>query len=100
MQAADKGIEAELSGDGLRIGIVRARFNDAITLKLAEASVVVPYQYTLIVWALIFGWFVFGDWPTPAMLLGAVLIIVAGLALLLLERRASQLRLAPAETSA
>ncbi len=37
MQAADKGIEAELSGDGLRVGIVRARFNDAITLKLAEA---------------------------------------------------------------
>ena len=37
MQSADKGIEAELSGDGLRIGIVRARFNDAITLKLAEA---------------------------------------------------------------
>jgi 6,7-dimethyl-8-ribityllumazine synthase len=37
MQSADKGIEAELSGDGLRIGIVRARFNDAITLRLAEA---------------------------------------------------------------
>jgi 6,7-dimethyl-8-ribityllumazine synthase len=37
MLAADKGIEAELTGDGLRIGIVRARFNDAITLKLAEA---------------------------------------------------------------
>jgi 6,7-dimethyl-8-ribityllumazine synthase len=37
MQSADKGIEAELSGDGLRIGIVRARFNDSITLKLAEA---------------------------------------------------------------
>jgi 6,7-dimethyl-8-ribityllumazine synthase len=37
MQAANKGIEAELTGDGLRIGIVRARFNDAITLKLAAA---------------------------------------------------------------
>lgn len=37
MLAADKGIEAELTGDGLRIGIVRARFNDAITLKLAAA---------------------------------------------------------------
>lgn len=58
------------------------------SLKLAEASVVVPYQYTLIVWALVFGWFVFGDWPTPAMLLGAVLIVAAGLALLVLERRA------------
>jgi len=58
------------------------------SLKLAAASVVVPYQYTLIVWALVFGWFVFGDWPTPAMLLGAALIVAAGLAMLVLERRA------------
>lgn len=60
------------------------------SLKLAEASVVVPYQYTLIVWALVFGWFIFGDWPTPAMLIGAGLIIAAGIALLLLERRAGR----------
>ncbi len=58
------------------------------SLKLAEASVVVPYQYTLIVWALIFGWLVFGDWPTPMMLAGATLIVAAGLVLLVLERRA------------
>ncbi|AMJ60815.1 DMT family transporter [Bosea sp. PAMC 26642] len=56
------------------------------SLKLAEASVVAPYQYTLIVWALIFGWLVFGDWPTPAMLAGAGLIVAAGIALPLLER--------------
>ena len=37
MQAADKGTSGELIGDGLRIGIVRARFNDAITGKLADA---------------------------------------------------------------
>jgi len=37
MQAADKGTEGELIGEGLRIGIVRARFNDSITAKLAEA---------------------------------------------------------------
>ena len=37
MHDADKGIEGDLGGEGLRIGIVRARFNDAITLKLAEA---------------------------------------------------------------
>ncbi|MCA3242855.1 MAG: 6,7-dimethyl-8-ribityllumazine synthase [Rubrivivax sp.] len=39
MQGADKGREdgAALVGEGLRIGIVRARFNDAITRKLAEA---------------------------------------------------------------
>ncbi len=37
MQAADKGTSGELIGEGLRIGIVRARFNDAITSKLAAA---------------------------------------------------------------
>jgi 6,7-dimethyl-8-ribityllumazine synthase len=37
MQGADQGQAAELAGEGLRIGIVRARFNDAITAKLAEA---------------------------------------------------------------
>jgi len=37
MQASDKGTAGELIGEGLRIGIVRARFNDAITGKLAGA---------------------------------------------------------------
>lgn len=37
MLGSDKGTVAELSGEGLRIAIVRARFNDAITQKLAEA---------------------------------------------------------------
>ena len=37
MQDADKGTTGELLGDGLRIGIVRARFNDAITTRLAAA---------------------------------------------------------------
>jgi 6,7-dimethyl-8-ribityllumazine synthase len=37
MQGADQGSAGELIGEGLRIGIVRARFNDAITKKLAQA---------------------------------------------------------------
>jgi 6,7-dimethyl-8-ribityllumazine synthase len=37
MQGADQGQAAELAGEGLRIGIVRARFNDVITRKLAQA---------------------------------------------------------------
>jgi 6,7-dimethyl-8-ribityllumazine synthase len=37
MQGANQGSAGELIGEGLRIGIVRARFNDALTRKLAEA---------------------------------------------------------------
>jgi 6,7-dimethyl-8-ribityllumazine synthase len=33
---ADKGSTTELTGEGLVIGIVRARFNDAITSQLAQ----------------------------------------------------------------
>ena len=37
MHEADKGLGDQLDGEGLRIGIVRARFNDALTSALAEA---------------------------------------------------------------
>jgi drug/metabolite transporter (DMT)-like permease len=56
------------------------------SLKLAPASVVVPYQYTMIIWAVIFGYVVFGDVPSIAMLAGAAVIIVAGLYIFLRER--------------
>ena len=39
MQGADKGKQGQLDGDGLRIGIVRARFNDAITQKMTDVCV-------------------------------------------------------------
>jgi len=37
VQGADQGTAGELAGEGLRIGIVRARFNDPITARLAQA---------------------------------------------------------------
>ena len=37
MLHADKGTAAELNGQGLRIGIVQARFNEGITNTLAQA---------------------------------------------------------------
>ena len=56
-------------------------------LQLAPASVVTPYQYTLIVWAVVFGWLVFGDVPRPTVLIGAAVIVAAGLALFVVEQR-------------
>ena len=56
------------------------------SLKLAPASTVVPYQYTMILWAVMFGYLVFGDVPSLAMALGSVIIIGAGLYIFLRER--------------
>jgi drug/metabolite transporter (DMT)-like permease len=57
------------------------------SLKLAPASVVVPYQYTMIIWAVLFGYAVFGDLPSVATLAGAAIIVAAGLYIFLRERK-------------
>jgi drug/metabolite transporter (DMT)-like permease len=57
------------------------------SLKLAPASVVVPYQYSMIIWAVMFGIAVFGDVPQPATVAGAAIIIAAGLYIFLRERK-------------
>ena len=56
------------------------------SLVLAPASTVVPYQYTTIVWAVLFGYLVFGDVPDAWMLGGGAIIIGAGLFIVLREQ--------------
>jgi drug/metabolite transporter (DMT)-like permease len=56
------------------------------SLKLAPASLVAPYQYSMIVWAVMFGYAVFGDVPSIATIAGAAIIVGAGLYIFLRER--------------
>ncbi|NTE53957.1 DMT family transporter [Agrobacterium tumefaciens] len=48
-------------------------------LKLADAATVAPLQYTLLLWAVIFGWLFFGDVPQTSIVVGAGLIVLSGL---------------------
>src|SRR3954463_6775196 len=57
------------------------------SLKLAPASVVVPYQYAMIVWAVMFGYVVFGDVPQVSTIAGAAIIIAAGLYIFIREQQ-------------
>ena len=57
------------------------------SLRLAPASVVVPYQYTLIIFAVIFGYVFFGDVPERHTLVGAAIIVASGLYIFLREQR-------------
>lgn len=66
---------------------VGALFSVNRSLRLAPASVVVPYQYTMIVYAVIFGYLVFGDVPAWHTLAGAAIIIGAGFYIFLREQR-------------
>jgi drug/metabolite transporter (DMT)-like permease len=74
------------------LGIIAllAHFLTNRSLKLAPASVVVPYQYTLIVWAVVLGYIVFGDIPAWTTIAGAAIIIGAGIWIFWDEKRAGQ----------
>jgi drug/metabolite transporter (DMT)-like permease len=48
-------------------------------LDYAEASAIQPHGYTLLVWATLLGWLVFGDVPDGWTILGACIVVLSGL---------------------
>lgn len=54
--------------------------------RFADASLVAPFDYASMILALFIGYFVFDEVPTFTMLLGATVVILAGVAIILRER--------------
>lgn len=65
----------------LLLGVVSCVAHMLITrsLKLAPASVLAPLQYSLLLWAIVFGWLFFSEFPDAQTLIGAAIIVLAGL---------------------
>jgi drug/metabolite transporter (DMT)-like permease len=61
----------------------------ARAVTIAPASVVSPFQYTLLIWAALFGWLIFDEQPDRWMIAGALVIVAAGLYLLWREGRSA-----------
>ena len=50
-----------------------------IALSKARASLIQPFHYTLIFWAIIFGYFFYGDIPDVFTVIGALIIAISGI---------------------
>ncbi len=50
--------------------------------RIAEASVVTPFEYTAMVWSVIYGWIIWQDWPRVIDWIGIAIIIGSGLYIL------------------
>ena len=50
-----------------------------LALKNARASIIQPFHYTLIFWAIIFGIFFYGDIPDLYTIIGAIIITTSGI---------------------
>jgi drug/metabolite transporter (DMT)-like permease len=53
----------------------------------ADASLVAPFDYASMIFALLIGWFVFAEIPSTTVLGGAALVVAAGLLIIWRERR-------------
>lgn len=54
-------------------------FSYAQAYRLAPASFVAPFEYSAMIWAIAFGFWIFGDIPAGSTLLGSAVIIGSGL---------------------
>jgi S-adenosylmethionine uptake transporter len=47
-------------------------------MRFGEISIVSPFRYTALVWAILLGFAAFGDVPAPLTLVGAAIVVAAG----------------------
>ena len=62
-----------------------------LSLRVAPVPVVVPFDYTQLLWVVLLGWLFFADMPHEATWAGAAIIVASGLYTLYREQRAARL---------
>jgi S-adenosylmethionine uptake transporter len=75
---------------GSALFILGGYFLSIQVMRVADVSATAPFRYTGLVWALIIGWFIFGDWPGVWTLTGAAIVVATGLFTLYRERKLSR----------
>jgi drug/metabolite transporter (DMT)-like permease len=75
---------AMLLGIGLLGGLGQLAMTSSLTL--GPVSSVVPMDYSALLWATLFGWWVFGRWPAETTWIGAPVIVASGLVIVWREQ--------------
>ncbi len=73
---------------GVSGGIAQLSMTGA--LRWAPVSVVLPMDYSSILWATLFGWLIWTDLPTVTTWVGAAMIVASGLYIAWRERKRRQ----------
>ena len=58
-----------------------------VAFRNAPAAVVAVFNYSGIIWATLFGWLIWNDWPLPTVFIGAAIVIASNLLIIWRESR-------------
>lgn len=72
---------------GSSILIVGAYFFSVQVMRAGDVSFIAPFRYTGLIWALLLGFVVFGEWPSLLTITGAAMIVATGVFTLYREQR-------------
>ena len=59
----------------------------SVAFRNAKAAVVTVFNYSSIVWATLFGWMIWGEWPLPTVMAGASVVIASNILMIWRESR-------------
>lgn len=74
---------------GSAVFVLGGYFFSIQVMRTGDVSFTAPFRYTGLIWALLLGWFVFGEWPGWVTLLGAVIVVGTGIFTFYRERKLS-----------
>lgn len=77
---------------GLGLTGVMAQFLLSNAYKYAQAAIVTVFNYSGIIWATLFGWAIWNEWPTSTILTGAVVVIASNVFIVYREHKLARMK--------
>ncbi len=72
---------------GVGLSGAAAQWLLSTAFRNAQAAVVTVFNYSGIVWATLFGWLIWNEWPLPAVMVGATVVIASNALIIWRESR-------------
>jgi len=72
---------------GVGLSGAAAQWLISVAFRNARAAIVTVFNYSGIVWATLFGWMIWNEWPLPAVMAGASVVIASNILMIWRESR-------------
>ncbi|NND44264.1 MAG: DMT family transporter [Xanthomonadales bacterium] len=72
---------------GVGLSCAAAQWLLSVAFRNAKAAIVTVFNYSGIIWATLFGWLIWHDWPLPAVMVGAGIVIASNFLMIWREAR-------------